>query len=163
MQSTLRPEAINDETARVGAALSGVLADTFVLYVRTHGFHWNVTGRKFRTLHLMFEEQYNELWSALDPIAERIRALGQPAPGSVQGLMALAELPEAEALLDSRGMIKAALDGHLAVVRRAKAVLATAETAQDPATVDLLTQRIASHEKTAWMLRALLSEDEPVR
>lgn len=150
---------VNDHDAQTVAALSAVLADTFRLYMKVHGFHWNVSGPRFRVLHQMFEEQYNELWRALDPIAERIRALGQPAPGSLAAMAALGNLPEAEGVLGARAMMKAALDGHVALAASAKAAVAAAERAGDPATADLLTQRIASHDKSAWMLRAMLSEE----
>ncbi|PZW39368.1 starvation-inducible DNA-binding protein [Humitalea rosea] len=153
--------AINDRAAHTADALSAVLADTFRLYMKVHGFHWNVSGPRFRVLHQMFEEQYNELWQALDPIAERIRALGQTAPGSLGAIAALGTLPETEGVPAARAMIEAALDGHLAVAGSAKAALTAAEDAADPVTADLMTQRIASHEKTAWMLRAMLSEDVP--
>lgn len=152
---------INDHAAQTAQALGTVLADTFCLYVKVHGFHWNVSGPRFRVMHQMFEEQYNELWQALDPIAERIRALGQMAPGSLADMAALGSLPEAKGVPGARAMMQAALDGHLAVAAGAKAALSIAERAADPATADLLTQRIASHEKTAWMLRAMLSEEAP--
>ncbi|MDP3418815.1 Dps family protein [Falsiroseomonas sp.] len=152
---------INDHAAHTAGALGGVLADTFRLYMKVHGFHWNVSGPRFRVLHQMFEEQYNELWQALDQIAERIRVLGQTAPGSLATMAALGTLPETEGVPGARGMMQAALDGHLALAAGAKAALAVAERAADPATADLLTQRIASHEKTAWMLRAMLSEEAP--
>lgn len=152
---------VNDHETQTAAALSAVLADTFRLYMKVHGFHWNVSGPRFRVLHQMFEEQYNELWQALDPIAERIRALGQPAPGSLASMAALGSLPEVEGVLGARAMMKAALDGHVALAVSTKAAVAVAERAGDPATADLLTQRIASHEKTAWMLRAMLSEEAP--
>jgi starvation-inducible DNA-binding protein len=159
----MRPEAINEPESRVAAALAAVLGDTFRLYMKVHGFHWNVTGPRFPALHAMFEEQYNELWQALDPMAERIRALGQPAPGSLKAISTLGELAETEGVLDADAMIKAALDGHQAVARSAKAALAIAEGAGDAATADLLTQRIASHEKTQWMLRATLGGAAPSR
>lgn len=152
---------VNDHAARTAQALGTVLADTFRLYMKVHGFHWNVSGPRFRVLHQMFEEQYNELWQALDPIAERILALGQKAPGSLAEMAALGSLPETKGVPGARAMMEALLAGHLAVAAGAKAALATAEDAGDPATADLLTQRIASHEKTAWMLRAMLSEDAP--
>lgn len=155
----MRSEDTNDPARGVAAALGAMLGDTFRLYVKVHGFHWNATGPRFRMLHLMFEEQYQELWQALDPIAERIRALGRPAPGSLQAIAALGDLPEADGVQGAGAMLQAALDGHLALARRAKAALRIAEDADDPATADLLTQRLASHDKTAWMLRAVLSEE----
>jgi starvation-inducible DNA-binding protein len=153
--------ATNDHAAQTADALGSVLADTFRLYMKVHGFHWNVSGPRFRVLHQMFEEQYNELWQSLDPIAERIRALGHEAPGSLAAMAALGTLPETEDVPNARAMMQAALDGHLAVAASAKTAVAVAEEAGDPATADLMTQRIASHEKTAWMLRAMLSEEAP--
>jgi starvation-inducible DNA-binding protein len=159
----MRHESSNAHAGHVAAALGGVLGDTFRLYFRVHGFHWNVAGPKFRMLHLMFEEQYQELWQALDPIAERIRALGHPAPGSLRAIAELGDLPEIAGVPGAQVMIEAALEGHMAVAGSAKAALGVAEDANDAVTVDLLTQRIASHEKTAWMLRAMLSEEAPAR
>jgi starvation-inducible DNA-binding protein len=159
----MRHETSNAHSGHVAAALGGVLGDTFRLYVRVHGFHWNVTGPKFRMLHLMFEEQYQELWQALDPIAERLRALGHPAPGSLRAIAELGDLPEIAGVPGAQTMIEAALEGHLAVARNAKAAIDIAEGVDDAVTVDLLTQRIASHEKTAWMLRALLTEEAPAQ
>lgn len=140
----------------IAEGLSRVLADSFSLYLTTHGFHWNVTGPMFQTLHLMFETQYNELWTALDLIAERIRALGFPAPASYRqfGSLSSVDVPaEVPAALD---MVKQLVKGNEAVAKTARAVLAQAEAAHDAPTADLLTQRLQVHEKTAWMLRALL-------
>jgi starvation-inducible DNA-binding protein len=135
-----------------------VLADTYVLYGKTHGFHWNVTGPMFNTLHLMFMEQYTELWTALDEIAERIRALGVPAPfGST--LSALASLEDSSSLTPAAmQMVRELVDGHEAVARTARSVFSVADEANDQPSADLLTQRLQIHEKTAWMLRSLLED-----
>lgn len=136
--------------------LSRLLADTYTLYLKTHNFHWNVTGPMFQTLHLMFEGQYNELALAVDLIAERIRALGHPAPGSYAAFATLTSIQEADGVTPAKDMIRQLLEGQEAVVRTARAVFPTAERAGDQPTVDLLTQRMQIHEKTAWMLRSLL-------
>lgn len=147
-----------DENARlsVAEALNKTLADTYALYMKTHAYHWNVTGPQFHTLHVMFEEQYREMWAALDEIAERVRALGVFAPSSGKSLAELSVIenadPEPPA---SEEMIKRALEGHEALVNRARAGLSIAEDAGDAASADLLTVRIQTHEKTAWMLRAM--------
>jgi starvation-inducible DNA-binding protein len=154
----MRDDTSNAHAGHVAAALGGVLGDTFRLHVRVHGSHWNVTGPQFRTLHLMFEEQYQELWQTLDPIAERIRALGHAAPGSLQAIAELGDLAEIAGVPRADAMLEAALEGHLHVARNAMEALGIAEGADDAVTVDLLTQCIASHEKTAWMLRATLAE-----
>ena len=141
---------------QISEGLSRVLADTYVLYGKTHGFHWNVTGPMFNTLHLMFMEQYTELWTALDEIAERIRALGVPAPfGST--LSALASLEDSSSLTPAAmQMVRELVDGHEAVARTARSVFSVADEANDQPSADLLTQRLQIHEKTAWMLRSLL-------
>ena len=141
---------------QISEGLSRVLADTYVLYGKTHGFHWNVTGPMFNTLHLMFMEQYTELWTALDEIAERIRALGVPAPfGST--LSALASLEDSSTLTPAAmQMVRELVDGHEAVARTAPSVFSVADEANDQPSADLLTQRLQIHEKTAWMLRSLL-------
>ena len=143
---------------QISEGLSRVLADTYVLYGKTHGFHWNVTGPMFNTLHLMFMEQYTELWTALDEIAERIRALGVPAPfGST--LSALASLEDSSSLTPSAmQMVRELVDGHEAVARTARSVFSVADEANDQPSADLLTQRLQIHEKTAWMLRSLLED-----
>ncbi len=141
---------------QISEGLSRVLADTYVLYGKTHGFHWNVTGPMFNTLHLMFMEQYTELWTALDEIAERIRALGVPAPfGST--LSALASLEDSSSLTPAAmQMVRELVEGHEAVARTARSVFSMADEANDQPSADLLTQRLQIHEKTAWMLRSLL-------
>ena len=143
---------------QISEGLSRVLADTYVLYGKTHGFHWNVTGPMFNTLHLMFMEQYTELWTALDEIAERIRALGVPAPfGST--LSALASLEDSSSLTPAAmQMVRELIDGHEAVARTARSVFSVADEANDQPSADLLTQRLQIHEKTAWMLRSLLED-----
>ena len=143
---------------QISEGLSRVLADTYVLYGKTHGFHWNVTGPMFNTLHLIFMEQYTELWTALDEIAERIRALGVPAPfGST--LSALASLEDSSSLTPAAmQMVRELVDGHEAVARTARSVFSMADEANDQPSADLLTQRLQIHEKTAWMLRSLLED-----
>ena len=142
----------------VAEGLSRLLADSYTLYLKTHSFHWNVTGPMFQTLHLMFETQYNELALAVDLIAERIRALGLPAPGSYKQYAKLTTIEEADGTPPAREMIRQLVLGQEAVVRTARTVFGAAEKAGDDASVDLLTQRIQLHEKTAWMLRSLLEE-----
>ena len=149
------PEAQRQEIAE---GLSRLLADTYVLYGKTHGFHWNVTGPMFNTLHLMFMEQYTELWNALDVIAERIRALGVVAPHGGSTLAGLASIKEAEQKPAALDMLRELVDGHEAVARTARSVFPLAETASDEPTADLLTQRLQIHVKTAWMLRSLLED-----
>ncbi len=147
-----------DEKVRkeIADGLSRVLADTFTLYLKTHNFHWNVTGPQFNSLHLMFEAQYNELWLAVDAIAERIRALGSHAPGSYTAYAKLSSIPEAKGVPDSDEMIRQLVEGQEAVVRTVRSIFPTVDDAHDEPTADLLTQRMQVHEKTAWMLRSLL-------
>lgn len=147
-----------DEKARkeIANGLSHLLADTFSLYLKTHNFHWNVTGPQFNSLHLMFEAQYNELWLAVDAIAERIRALGSPAPGSYSAYARLSSIPEAKGALSADAMIRQLVEGQEAVVRTARSIFPAVDRAHDEPTADLLTQRMQVHEKTAWMLRSLL-------
>ena len=144
------------DRAKIAEGLSKLLADDFALYLKTHNFHWNVTGPMFQTLHVMFEAQYNELWIALDAIAERIRALGFPAPGTTSQLERLASIPETEGVPDAQQMIRLLVEGHEAVARTARKLFPAVEKASDEPTADLLTQRLQVHEKTAWMLRSLL-------
>jgi starvation-inducible DNA-binding protein len=139
--------------------LSRLLADTYTLYMTTHNFHWNVTGPMFNSLHDMFMLQYTELWNAVDPIAERIRSLGYPAPGSYAQFAKLSSLPDAPALPPKAMQMVAILaQGHEAVARTARGLYDAVEQAKDEPSADLLTQRIAVHEQTAWMLRSLLEE-----
>jgi len=148
-----------NEDAQVAEALSRVLADTFTLYLKTHNFHWNVIGPMFHTLHLMFEEQYNELWLVGDALAERIRALGCIAPGSYREFSKLTYLREPEARLGANGMIAELLRDHETCARTARWALSVARTAVDASTEHLLAQRVMAHEKAAWMLRSTLAED----
>jgi starvation-inducible DNA-binding protein len=143
---------------KIAQGLSRLLADTYTLYLKTHNFHWNVTGPMFNTLHLMFETQYNELALAVDVVAERIRALGFPAPGSYREFGRLASIPENEGSPDATEMIRQLVVGQEAVVRTARSVFPDAESAGDQPTADLLTQRMQVHEKNAWMLRSLLEK-----
>ena len=136
--------------------LSRLLADTYVLYLKTHNFHWNVSGPMFRTLHLMFEEQYTELAGAVDSIAERIRALGFPAPGTYSVYAQLSSIPEPEGVPSAEAMIQQLVEGQEAVVRTARTLFPQLERVSDEPTADLLTQRMQVHEKAAWMLRVLL-------
>ncbi len=139
--------------------LSHLLADTYTLYMTTHNFHWNVTGPMFNSLHDMFMLQYTELWNAVDPIAERIRSLGHPAPGSYAQFAKLSSLPDAPAQPPKAMQMVAILaQGHEAVARTARGLYEVVEKAKDEPSADLLTQRIAVHEQTAWMLRSLLEE-----
>ncbi len=138
--------------------LSRLLADTYTLYLKTHNFHWNVTGPMFQTLHLMFEQQYNELALAVDLIAERIRALGFPAPGTYSEFVQLSSIPETAGVPAATDMIRLLVEGQEAVVRTARSVFPATERANDQPTADLLTQRMQIHEKTAWMLRSLLDQ-----
>lgn len=136
--------------------LAKVQADTYTLYLKTHNFHWNVTGPMFQTLHLMFEQQYNELWLAVDALAERIRTLGFPAPGTYKQFAALAAIKEDDGIPKATEMIRRLVEGHEIVARTARTVFKLAADVNDQATCDLLTQRLQIHEKTAWMLRSLL-------
>ena len=144
------------QRSEIAEGLSRLLADTYVLYGKTHGFHWNVTGPMFNTLHLMFMEQYTELWNALDVIAERIRALGVVAPHGGSTLAGLASIQEADQQPAALDMVRELVAGHEAVARTARSVFPLADAASDEPTADLLTQRLQIHEKTAWMLRSLL-------
>lgn len=141
---------------QIASGLSNVLADTYTLYLKTHNFHWNVTGPMFQTLHLMFEQHYNELALAVDLIAERIRALGLPAPATYRQFLALSSIKEEDGIPKVTDMIRRLVEGHETVARTARAAFKMAEGANDQPTCDLLTQRMQTHEKTAWMLRSLL-------
>jgi starvation-inducible DNA-binding protein len=147
-----------DESTRkqIGDGLSRLLADTYTLYLKTHNFHWNVTGPMFNTLHLMFEAQYTELALAVDLIAERIRALGFPAPGSYRQFAELTSLKEEDSVPAAEDMIRILVKDQEAVVRTARSIFPVVDDAHDEPTADLLTQRMQVHEKTAWMLRSLL-------
>jgi starvation-inducible DNA-binding protein len=147
------------ERREIVEGLSRLLADTYTLYLKTHNFHWNVTGPMFQTLHLMFEQQYNELALAVDLIAERIRALGFPAPATYAEFLRLSSIKEQEGVPTAQEMIRLLVEGQESCVRTARGVFKTAEAANDQPTADLLTERMQVHEKTAWMLRSLLAED----
>ena len=145
------------DRAAIAGGLSKLLADTYTLYLTTHNFHWNVTGPMFNTLHLMFMTQYTELWNAVDPVAERIRSLGHPAPGSYAQfgkLSSIKDVPEDPP--KALEMVRILVEGHEAVARTARDIFPLVEKAGDEPTADLLTQRLAVHEQTAWMLRSLL-------
>nr|WP_321238506.1 Dps family protein [uncultured Tolumonas sp.] len=157
----MNTQAINigiNESDRLDIAtgLSRLLADSYTLYLKTHYYHWNVTGPMFNTLHLMFETQYNELALAVDLIAERIRALGVYAPGTYKEFAKLTVIAEDADVPKAQEMIKNLVEGQEAVVRTARSLFSIVEKANDEASADLLTQRIQLHEKTAWMLRSLL-------
>ncbi|CAG0995882.1 DNA protection during starvation protein 1 [Methylophilaceae bacterium] len=143
---------------KIAEGLSHLLADTYTLYLKTHYFHWNVTGPMFNTLHLMFETQYNELALAVDAVAERIRSLDFYAPGTYKEFIRLASIEESDSVPKAQDMIKELVAGHEAVCRTARSVFPAVEKAADEASADLLTQRLQIHEKTAWMLRSLLEK-----
>lgn len=150
---------IKDKDRRaIAEGLSRVLADTYTLYLKTHNFHWNVTGPMFQTLHLMFETQYNELALAVDLVAERIRALGYPAPGTYGEYAKLSSIKETTGVPKAEKMIELLVEGQEAVVRTARSIFPLVEKVNDEPTADLLTQRMQVHEKTAWMLRSLLEK-----
>ncbi|HEX7175448.1 MAG TPA: Dps family protein [Pyrinomonadaceae bacterium] len=144
----------------IANGLSHVLADTYTLYLKTHSYHWNVTGPMFHTLHLLFEEQYRELWAAGDRVAERIRALGFPAPGSFKEFSKLTYLQEAEGVPTAAKMIRQLVRDHETAARTARWTLSVARSAVDAPTEDLLTQRLAAHDRAAWMLRSLLADEK---
>ncbi|MGD9887819.1 MAG: Dps family protein [Halothiobacillaceae bacterium] len=142
----------------IGAGLSKLLADSYSLFLMTHNFHWNVVGSQFRSLHMMFEEQYTELFTGVDEIAERLRSLGLAAPGTFKQFEALASFAIPEGMMNARAMLLALVDAQEAVVRTARATLPVADEANDQPTLDLLTRRMEVHEKNAWMLRAMTQE-----
>lgn len=145
------------DRATIAKGLSQLLADSYTLYLMTHNFHWNVTGPQFNSLHAMFMAQYTEQWTALDQIAERIRALGHPAPGTYKEFVALASIKEVEGVPKADAMVRHLVDAQEAVARTARSLFAAVDKANDQPTADLITQRLEVHEKTAWMLRSLLS------
>ncbi len=159
---TARPVniGISDTDRRaIADGLGVLLADSYTLYLTTHNFHWNVTGPMFNTLHAMFMQQYTELWNAVDPIAERIRSLGHPAPGSYAQFSSLSSLPDAPSVPPrALEMVRLLAEGHEAVARTARGIFPVAEAAGDQPTADLLTQRLTVHEMAAWMLRSLLED-----
>ncbi len=146
------------DRAKIAQGLSGLLADSYTLYLMTHNFHWNVKGPMFTSLHTMFMAQYTEQWNALDLIAERIRALGYPAPGTYKEFVKLASIKEIDGVPKAMDMVGHLVNAHEATARTARAMFDVVEKASDEPTADLLTQRLDVHEKTAWMLRSLLEE-----
>lgn len=148
---------INEPSRKqIAEALTKLLADTYVLYGKTHSFHWNVTGPNFPQLHELFATQYNELWTSLDEMAERVRALGVTAPASGKAMSALASIKEAEGAPKAEAMVKELLDGHEAAIKTARPIIELAQGGGDEGTADLVIGRIQAHEKAAWMLRATL-------
>ncbi|MBY4599355.1 Dps family protein [Ottowia caeni] len=143
---------------KIAEGLSALLADSYTLYLMTHNFHWNVTGPQFNTLHTMFMNQYTEQWNALDIIAERIRALGFPAPGTYKEFVKLASIKEVDGVPKATDMIRHLVSAQEATARTARRLFPVVDEANDQPTADVLTQRIDVHEKTAWMLRSLLEE-----
>lgn len=141
----------------IAAGLSRLLADSYTLYLQTHNFHWNVTGPMFQTLHVMFENQYTELAAAVDQIAERIRALGFPAPGTYSEFAELSSIKETRGTPSAEKMIEILVEGQEAIVRTARTVFPVVDSAHDEPSADLLAQRMQIHEKTAWMLRSMLA------
>lgn len=159
MASKINIGISDKDRAKIAEGLSKLLADTYTLYLTTHNFHWNVTGPMFNTLHTMFMAQYTELWNAVDPIAERIRALGHIAPGSYKDFEQLSSLKDAPSKPPkAMEMVKLLVEGHEAVARTARSVFVVVDKANDQPSADVLTQRIDIHEKTAWMLRSLLED-----
>ena len=148
----------DDDREKIVRGLSALLADSFTLYLMTHNFHWNVTGPQFNSLHLMFMGQYTEQWNALDIIAERIRALGHPAPATYKEFVKLASIKEVDGVPKTDDMIRHLVVAQEATARTARKLFPVVEAAGDQPTADLLTQRLEIHEKTAWMLRSLLEE-----
>jgi len=147
-----------EERNQIVEGLSSLLADSYTLYLKTHNYHWNVTGPMFQTLHTMFETLYNEQWVAVDLIAERIRALGAPAPGTYEEFARLTKIGPVPVNPKAKEMIADLVEGQATVVRTARALFKVAESANDQPTCDLLTQRMQTHEKYAWMLRSLLDD-----
>jgi len=148
----------DDDRQKIAHGLSALLADSYTLYLMTHNFHWNVTGPQFNSLHLMFMAQYTEQWNALDIIAERIRALGHPAPGTYKEFVKLASIKEIDGVPKSDDMVRHLVSAQEATARTARKLFALVNEANDQPTADLLTQRLEIHEKTAWMLRSLLED-----
>ena len=147
-----------EDRQAIAEGLSRLLADSYSLYLKTHNYHWNVTGPMFQALHNLFQTQYTEIWTALDDIAERIRALGFPAPGTYKAFQSLSSIPDADGVPAAEDMVRDLVNGQESVVRTARAVFKIADAASDEPTCDLLTQRLQIHEKNAWMLRTMLSQ-----
>jgi starvation-inducible DNA-binding protein len=156
MATTMNIGMTDEARAEIAAGLSRLLADSYTLYLKTHNFHWNVKGPMFNTLHLMFETQYTEMALAVDLIAERIRALGFPAPGTYSEYAKLTTIPETSGVPKAEEMIQLLMEGQESVVRTARSIFPVVDAAQDEPSADLLTQRMQLHEKNAWMLRSLL-------
>lgn len=148
----------DEQREAVAKGLAKLLADSYCLSIKTHNYHWNVVGRQFNALHTMFEEQYTELAAAIDEIAERIRALGHLAPGSYREFFELTDIKDGDNTKDSDAMVRDLVEGQEVIVRTCRALFPAAEEADDQPTCDLLTVRMQTHEKTAWMLRAMLGE-----
>ena len=146
------------DRAKIAQGLSALLADSYTLYLMTHNFHWNVTGPEFNSLHMMFMTQYTEQWNALDIIAERIRALGHPAPGTYKEFVKLASIKEVEGVPRAMDMVRHLVAAQEATARTARELFPLVDAANDQPTADVLTQRLDVHEKTAWMLRSLLED-----
>jgi starvation-inducible DNA-binding protein len=146
------------DRAAIAQGLSKLLADTYLLYLKTHNFHWNVEGPMFQTLHTMFMAQYTEAWNAIDLVAERIRSLGHYAPGTYRQYLKLGSIKETDGVPKAEQMVRLLIEAQEAVVRTARGVLPLAERANDQPTLDVLTQRMDVHEKNAWMLRSLLKK-----
>ena len=157
MSSDINIGIDEQDRQKIAEGLSRLLADSYTLYLKTHNYHWNVKGPLFNTLHQMFEVQYTELAAAVDEIAERIRALGEPAPGSYKAYAQLTSIEEEESVPDAEQMIRQLLKGQETVARTARSVIGAAEAANDEPTADLLTQRMQVHEKNAWMLRSMVA------
>ena len=147
-----------EQRGAIAQGLSKLLADTYVVYLKTHNFHWNVEGPMFQTLHQMFMEQYTETWNAIDLIAERIRSLGEYAPGTYKEYSKLTRIKETDGVPKAEQMVQLLIEGQEAIVRTARELLPIADDAGDEPTLDLLTQRMQVHEKNAWMLRSLLKK-----
>lgn len=148
----------HSDRAKIVEGLSKLLADSYTLYLMTHNFHWNVTGPQFNSLHNMFMTQYTEQWNALDIIAERIRALGLPAPGTYKQFVKLTAIKEVEGVPKAEEMVSLLVNAHETVARTARSLFPIVDAVNDQPTADLITQRLEVHEKTAWMLRSLLEE-----
>ncbi len=148
----------NKERKQITDGLSALLADSYMLYIKTHNFHWNVEGPMFNTLHTMFMDQYTELWNALDTLAERIRALGEYAPGSYKQFAALTSIEESDKVPKAEKMIQELIKGHETVIQTARKLLPICDEAHDDVTAGVLTDRLEIHEKTSWMLRSLLAK-----
>lgn len=155
----MQPNIGIDEGKRkeLATGLNTLLADTYTLYLKTHNFHWNVTGPHFNQLHLMFEEHYNEMWVAVDDIAERIRALGEFSPGTYKEFAKLSNIKEPDGVPDWQAMVKELVEGHETVTRTCRQLLPQVEEADDESSAALISDRMRVHEKTAWMLRSLLN------